>query len=111
MTSNVKLRAEICQLLLSAVGLRATWTEAGPDGTLANTSLTPQQRTMVGVATCLWDESVSVAISDVWNDLEPDQVTLIGTLLVASAYGDEVLADWLAINDSGRRPAAQNAVH
>lgn len=48
---------------------------------------------MLGVVNSFWDGTGQVGFTDVWNELEPDRVSLIGTLLVASAYGDVGLSD------------------
>lgn len=111
MTSNTELRAEICELLLTAVGLCVRWTAAGPPQQLAAERLSPEQGTMVGIANAIWDETVQIGLSEVWNELAPDRVSLIGTLLVASAYGDQGLVDWLSIQVDQPRGEKRNAVH
>lgn len=108
MTINTRLRAEICKQLLAAVGLPGRWMDAGPAHDVAGDVLNPEQQTMLGIANSIRDATGQVGFSAVWNELEPDRVTLIGTLLVVSAYGDAGLSDWLAIqvNEPGREKSA-----
>lgn len=102
-TTNRKLLARVCEVILARSGLQDAWSESGPLHAERNLELrlSSSQRVIVEFVRTLWSGDGSLKVSNLILEIEDEPMVLLGTLLVAAAYGEVGLRDWLAINEVG----------
>lgn len=106
--SDRKLVDEVCRAVLAAAQLGYLWTAEGPVDSIDHvaSTLPASQQAVVRFARALWSGDSRVAVGDLLTDAEDDHVVILGTLLVAVAYGRAGIQDWLAVQNERPFPEA-----
>jgi len=93
-------RARVCRALLARIGLADAWTNDGPaiqspaDLRRALDRGRPGALTLLLLCWAVWDETATLAFSDVFR-LDPDQLGVIGDLLSSVSRGPEEIDRWI----------------
>jgi len=94
-------RAQVCRALLAHIGLADAWTNDGPaiqspaDLRRALERLQPGALTLLLLCWAVWDETATLAFSDVFR-LDPEQLWVVGDLLSSVSQGPEEIDRWIA---------------
>lgn len=109
--NDKSLANDVCRTILAAAQVEHLWTAEGPVGSIDHLTnhLTRAERAMVCFARAVWAGKSGLDVGDLVDELDADHLVVLGTLLVAVAYGEEGIRDWLDVqNDRGRgeRPTA-----
>lgn len=104
LTCNRPLAARVCRLLLSA-GLGHLWSGREPTAQFEQlvTDLGESQQSLAHLVAAIWSGDRRLTVAEFVGRATPDSLAIFGTLLVASAYGDVGIRDWLAIQEEGRQ--------
>jgi len=93
-------RARVCRALLTRIGLADAWTNDGPaiqspaDLRRAVERVQPGALTLLLLCWAVWDETASLAFSDVFR-LDAEQLGVVGDLLSAVSRGPEEIDRWI----------------
>ena len=93
-------RARVCRALLTRIGLADAWTNDGPaiqspaDLRRAVERVQPGALTLLLLCWAVWDETATLAFSDVFR-LDADQLGVIGDLLSSVSQGPEEIDRWI----------------
>jgi hypothetical protein len=94
-------RAQVCRALLAHIGLADAWTNEGPaiqspaDLRRALERVQPGALTLLLLCWAVWDETATLAFSDVFR-LDAEQLGVVGDLLSSVSQGPEEIDRWIA---------------
>lgn len=113
-TTDRVLVNDVCVVVLTAAGLKQLWTKNGPAAELeARTAgLTAAQKAVVRFVIDLWSGDGALALGCLVATADANYLVVVGTLLVAIAYGDQGLRDWVDVHCEERlRAGASTIIH
>lgn len=104
-TTNRRQLARVCQALLDTCALSAFWTDDGPTDLAVRAQngvddISDAQRVMVAFAWLLWSGTEELRFADFLGQVADESLVAVGTLFVASTYGQQGIADWLSMQNA-----------
>lgn len=102
-STNRRLLARVCDVLLTSSGLEGYWDDTGPSPLAAEQRATPSdeltssQRMVLEFAWTLWSGEGELKVADLLQETDDGALVKLGTLLVGAAYGERGVSDWLAV--------------
>lgn len=104
-TSNRRKLARVCQALLATCDLKSYWTDDGPAAAAVSAQnglieISDAQRVVLEFAWTLWSGTEDLRMGDFVGQVGDESLVAVGTLFVASTYGQQGLDDWLAMQEA-----------